>query len=77
MRSLLRWGRRILVALVGGVVTLAGLAMMVLPGPGLITLILGLAILGLEFEIARVWLKRARQQLAKMTTRLKSFRARR
>lgn len=41
------------VAIVGGVVVLAGVVMLVLPGPGLLTIAAGLALLALEFEAAR------------------------
>jgi hypothetical protein len=41
------------IALVGGVILLAGVAMLVLPGPGLLTIAAGLALLALEFEAAR------------------------
>lgn len=44
---------------------LAGIAMLVLPGPGILTIVLGLMILGAEFEFARRWVayikKRTRQ----------------
>ena len=36
----------------------AGIAMLVLPGPGIVTILLGLGILSLEFERPRVWLAR-------------------
>ena len=36
-----------------GVVVLAGIVMLVLPGPGLLTIAAGLALLALEFEAAR------------------------
>jgi UPF0716 family protein affecting phage T7 exclusion len=55
-RHVLRLGRRIGIAIGGGVVVLAGVAMLVAPGPGLVTIALGLAILSLEFERPRVWL---------------------
>jgi hypothetical protein len=45
-------GRRALVALAGTVVVLAGLAMLVLPGPGVVTVVLGLGLLGREFPWA-------------------------
>jgi len=77
MRSqVVRWVRRIGIGLVGGVVSLAGLAMIVLPGPGLLTLILGLVILRVEFAIADVWLQRTRLQLARVTDRLRGRRNR-
>lgn len=51
---------KITVAIVGGVVILAGIAMLVLPGPGWLTIFLGLALLGTEFHWARsvlTWLR--------------------
>ena len=54
----LRW---ISVALVGGACVLAGLIMLVLPGPGIPVLILGLVILGTEFAWAQVMLERLRR----------------
>lgn len=55
----LRWiGRntkRLVVLVFGFAVTGAGIAMLALPGPGLIVIILGLAILAIEF----VWAERA------------------
>jgi len=44
---------RAAVALVGGGVVLAGIAMLVLPGPGILAIAAGLALLALEFEAAR------------------------
>ena len=41
------------IALVGGVVVLAGIAMLVLPGPGILAIAAGLALLAVEFEAAR------------------------
>jgi uncharacterized protein (TIGR02611 family) len=57
---------------VGGAVVLAGVLMMVLPGPGLLTIVLGLGILSLEFEIARVWLQRARAKAAELAARIRA-----
>lgn len=48
------------VAVVGGSVVLVGIAMLVLPGPAILVIPLGLAILATEFLWARRWLKRAR-----------------
>jgi hypothetical protein len=56
-RRLLRLGRRIGIAIGGGAVIAAGVAMLVLPGPGILTIALGLGILSLEFERPRVWLQ--------------------
>jgi hypothetical protein len=41
------------IALVGGVVVLTGIAMLVLPGPGILAIAAGLALLAVEFQAAR------------------------
>jgi tellurite resistance protein TerC len=61
-----RWARRIAVAVVGGTVLLVGFALIVLPGPALVVIPLGLAILGLEFAWARVWLRKVKQRSAQV-----------
>lgn len=55
-----RWARRIVVGTIGGTVLLAGTAMLMLPGPAIVVMPIGLAILGLEFAWARRWLRRLR-----------------
>jgi len=45
--------RRIGVLIGGSVLLVAGLAMLVLPGPGVAAIIAGLALLGTQFEWAR------------------------
>ncbi len=57
-RHVMRLGRRIGIAIAGGAVIAAGVAMLALPGPGILTIVLGLAILSQEFELPRVWLAR-------------------
>ena len=52
---LFRNGRRIAVTIVGLALLLAGLAMMILPGPGILVIIAGLAVLATEY----VWAQRA------------------
>ena len=54
---------RAAVALAGFVVVLAGLAMIPLPGPGLLIIAAGLAILALEFAWAERWLERTIEQV--------------
>lgn len=44
--------RKVVLTVVGGTVTLIGIAMMVLPGPGLIVIVVGLWILAQEFDWA-------------------------
>jgi tellurite resistance protein TerC len=57
-----RIARRVVVGVVGATVLAAGVAMLVLPGPGLVVIPAGLAILGLEFAWARRWLKRVKDK---------------
>ena len=54
------WARRIVVAVIGGSTVLIGIAMVVLPGPAIVVIPLGLGILGLEFAWARYWLRKLR-----------------
>ncbi len=55
---MMRLGRRIGIAIVGGLVVALGvvLALPLVPGPGLVVIALGLGILSLEFERPRIWL---------------------
>lgn len=55
VRFIMQNGKRIAVTVVGGVLLLAGLAFLVLPGPGLVLIIAGLAVLATEY----VWAQRA------------------
>ncbi|WP_307802215.1 PGPGW domain-containing protein [Cellulomonas dongxiuzhuiae] len=52
--------RLVAVSVVGGTVLLTGVAMLVLPGPGILAILAGLALLATEFAWARRWLDRAR-----------------
>ncbi|WP_308200286.1 PGPGW domain-containing protein [Cellulomonas wangsupingiae] len=52
--------RVVAVTVVGGTVVLTGVAMLVLPGPGILAILAGLALLATEFAWARRWLDRAR-----------------
>ena len=56
--SIMKLLRRILIALVGGTVLLIGIAMIVLPGPAILVIPAGLAILAIEFAWARHWLNK-------------------
>lgn len=55
-----RGARRIVVAVVGSTLILIGLALLVLPGPGTVVLVMGLAVLSIEFVWARRLLRRAK-----------------
>jgi tellurite resistance protein TerC len=64
-----RWARRIVISVVGGTVLLLGFAMVVLPGPAIVVIPAGLAILGLEFAWARRWLRKVRARTSDLADR--------
>lgn len=59
---------KIVVTLVGSAVLAAGLVMMVTPGPGLLGIVAGLAILATEWAWAERWLSGARDKLEQART---------
>ena len=67
----LRTARKIVVAVVGGTVLAIGIAMIVLPGPAIIVIPIGLAILGTEFIWARRLLRRMKREARRWTGRAK------
>lgn len=67
--------RLVLVGIVGTVVVLVGIVLLPLPGPGSLVILLGLAILGLEFPFARRWVVRIRYGASRAWTKLKSRRS--
>ena len=62
MQVTYRAARRIAIAIIGTTVVLLGVAMLVLPGPGILTIILGLMLLGVEFAFARRWVERVKKK---------------
>jgi uncharacterized protein (TIGR02611 family) len=56
---------KLVVTVAGPIVVLVGAAMTVLPGPGLVVIALGLALLALEYE----WARRALALMGRMLTR--------
>ncbi len=52
--------RRVLVAIVGGTILVIGLALLVLPGPAVLVIPVGLAVLATEFVWARRLLHRSK-----------------
>jgi len=63
--------RRVVVAIVGGVLLLVGIALLVLPGPGVVVILAGIAVLSLEFEWAERLVTRIRAVIASVTSRWK------
>ena len=57
MNSVIKHARRIIVTIVGATVILIALALFVLPGPGILVLLIGLGILATEYKFARDWLE--------------------
>ena len=67
--------RRIVIGVVGATVVLIGIVMIVTPGPALVLIPVGLAILSLEFTWARVWLKRVRESISNRNSNSRKARA--
>ena len=70
LRFIARNTKRIFVLLLGAAVLLAGVAMLALPGPGLLVIILGLVILATEFAWAESVLDRTTTTAAGAATKL-------
>lgn len=78
--EVLRWigrsGKRIAVTVVGFALLAAGVVMMITPGPGILGLVAGLAVLGTEYAWARRALAEAKRRARDATKRV-PFRRRR
>ena len=70
-----KFARRVAITVVGSTVFLLGVVMIVTPGPAFVLIPLGLAILGLEFAWARVWMKRLRERISEHNHNQRSDRA--
>lgn len=55
--------KRVVIAVLGGIVLAVGIVLVVLPGPAFLIIPAGLAILAIEFVWARRWLRSARAVL--------------
>ena len=62
---IIRQSYRLIVLVVGVTIVAGGIAMFVLPGPGILVVIAGLAILATEFVWARLLLQRAKSYAQK------------
>lgn len=62
-----KMARRIVVAVVGFSILAIGIVMIVTPGPALVVIPVGLAILSIEFTWARLWLTRVRRKISEQT----------
>jgi tellurite resistance protein TerC len=61
--------RRVGIGIVGSAVLLAGVAMIVLPGPAFLVIPAGLAILATEFSWAQRWLHKAHEYISEKRKR--------
>lgn len=61
IRFIGRSSKRIAITVVGAAFVLAGLAMLVLPGPGILVVALGFAVLGTEYAWAAAALERTKR----------------
>jgi hypothetical protein len=60
LRFVGRSSKRIAISVIGAAFVLAGLAMVVLPGPGILVIAIGFAILGTEYAWAAAALERTK-----------------
>ena len=74
LRVSYRGAKRIAVFVLGATVTLIGLLLLVLPGPGLLIVFLGLTLLATEFVWARSWLRRLRLATRRAGRRARGWR---
>ena len=69
-----RAGRKLVIASVGATIVLLGVLMIVLPGPAIVVVPLGLAILGIEFAWARRIVRGLERRFASATSRFRGLR---
>jgi hypothetical protein len=77
--QVMRMGKRVGIAIAGGVVIILGLVLSVplVPGPGVLVILLGLGILSLEFERPRVWLAHLKARAVDLKHRIDARRSQR
>jgi tellurite resistance protein TerC len=68
---MLRYAKRIATAIIGTTVLLIGIILLVTPGPAVVVIPIGLAILATEFAWARRWLRIMRDSADKGADKLK------
>ena len=67
--------RRIAVAVVGSTVLAVGVTLIFLPGPAVVVIPIGLAILSVEFAWARIWLNKVRRSISSQAAEARAGRA--
>jgi uncharacterized protein (TIGR02611 family) len=61
LRFIGRNSKRVAVTVVGAVLVVGGLVLLVLPGPGIVVVVLGFAVLGTEYAWARAGLEKTKK----------------
>ena len=75
LRFILRNGKRVAILVIGLAFVVLGVVFLVLPGPGILGIIIGLAILATEFVWARVLLDKAKEQAQKAKDKVRRKKA--
>lgn len=74
-RGMIRWvgrnSKRVAITIVGFVLVLGGMVLLVLPGPGMLVIIAGLAVLGTEYMWARRMLDMAKRKAKETAGRVR------
>lgn len=65
--------RRVIIGVIGGTILLIGIAMIILPGPAIVVVPLGLAVLATEYIWARRWLKKLRTMIRQARNKVSSL----
>jgi tellurite resistance protein TerC len=60
------FARRVVVAVVGGTLLALGAVLLLVPGPGVLVVSMGLGVLAIEFAWARRWLRRLKERAARL-----------
>lgn len=77
VRVTYKTARRIAVLVVGSTILVIGIIMLITPGPAFIVIPIGLAVLGMEFAWARLWLRKVREGISNHTAKHRSERVER
>ena len=79
-RGMVRWvgrnSKRVAITIVGFVLVLGGIALLPLPGPGMLVIIAGLAVLGTEYMWARRMLDAAKSRAKQAADRVRKRKGR-
>ncbi len=55
--------RKLVISLVGGFLTIIGTVFILVPGPAFLFLPIGLAVLSLEYPLAKKWLRKSQRMM--------------